>query len=93
MFAQLLGIIPVAAAASFLRSCDCQCILPAVAGQLFSCMSQVLDDSYRKALALPVDRFATSFNLAAHSSILPVREESLALLLFTQCFVSPELAW
>ena len=27
---------------------------------------QVLDDSYRRALALPVDRFASTFDLSAH---------------------------
>lgn len=37
---------------------------------------QVLDDSYRKALALPVDRFATSFSLGEHT-IMPVVQELL----------------
>lgn len=36
--------------------------------------AQVLDDSYRKALALPVDCCATSFNLAAFDILPDVHE-------------------
>ena len=33
----------------------------------------MLDDSYRRALALPTDRFSTSFDLSAHYIIWDVR--------------------
>lgn len=34
---------------------------------------QVLDDGYRKALALPLDRFATTFDLAADNTLRDVQ--------------------
>lgn len=38
--------------------------------------AQVLDDSCRKALPLPIDRFAVNFSLAEHD-IMPVVQELL----------------
>ena len=37
-------------------------------------MLQVVEESYRKALALPTTRFATSFNVAEHSILGDVRD-------------------
>jgi hypothetical protein len=35
---------------------------------------QVVDDDYRKALALPTDRFATNFNLAEHGMLAEIKD-------------------
>ena len=40
----------------------------------YICMLQVVDESYRKALALSTASFATSFNLAEHSILGDVRD-------------------